>query len=51
VFFGHPLEVGYLLAYVTLPTAFLNTIASVPVYLALRRLHFVGAPVLAEEEA
>jgi rod shape-determining protein MreD len=51
VLFGHSLEVGYLLTYVTLPTAFLNTIASVPVYLALRRLHFVGAPVLAEEEA
>ncbi len=50
VLFGHSLEVGYLLTYVTLPTAFLNTIVSVPVYLALRRLHFVGAPVLAEEE-
>jgi rod shape-determining protein MreD len=51
VLFGHTLEVGYLLTYVTLPTAFLNTIASVPVYLALRRLHFLGAPALAEEEA
>jgi rod shape-determining protein MreD len=50
VLFGHTLEVGYLLTYVTLPTAFLNTIASVPVYLLLRRLHFVGAPPLAEED-
>jgi rod shape-determining protein MreD len=50
VLFGHSLEVGYLLTYVTLPSAFLNTIASVPVYLALRRLHFVGAPALSEEE-
>ena len=51
VLFGHTLEVGYLLTYVSLPTAFLNTIASVPVYVALRRLHFVGASVLTEEEA
>jgi rod shape-determining protein MreD len=51
VLFGHSLEVGYLLTYVTLPTAFLDTIASVPVYLALRRLHFAEAPVLSEEEA
>jgi rod shape-determining protein MreD len=51
ILFGHSLEVGYLLTYVTLPTAFLNTICSVPVYLILRRLHFIGAPVLTEEEA
>jgi rod shape-determining protein MreD len=51
ILFGHSLEVGYLLTYVTLPTAFLNTICSVPVYLVLRRLHFVGAKALAEEEA
>jgi rod shape-determining protein MreD len=51
VLFGHSLEVGYLLTYVTLPTAFLNTIASVPVYLILRRLHFAGSRALAEEEA
>jgi rod shape-determining protein MreD len=51
VLFGHSLEVGYLLTYVTLPTAFLNTIASVPVYLVLRRLHFAGGHALSEEEA
>jgi rod shape-determining protein MreD len=51
ILFGHSLEVGYLLTYVTLPTAFLNTICSVPVYLILRRLHCIGAPVLTEEEA
>jgi rod shape-determining protein MreD len=47
--FGHSLEVGYLLTYVTLPTAFLNTIGSIPIYLVLRRLHLVGAPALSEE--
>jgi rod shape-determining protein MreD len=51
ILFGHSLEVGYLLTYVTLPTAFLNTICSVPVYLGLRRLHFIGAPALSGEEA
>jgi hypothetical protein len=35
--------------YVTLPTAFLNTLGSVPVYLALRRLHRIGVPALAED--
>jgi rod shape-determining protein MreD len=47
--FGRTLEVGYLLMYVTLPTAFLNTLFSVPVYLALRPLHRIGVPVLAED--
>ena len=51
VLFGHSLGVGYLLTYVTLPTAFLNTIASVPMYLLLRRLHFAGARPLAREES
>jgi rod shape-determining protein MreD len=49
VVFGRTLEVGYLLLYVTLPTAFLNTLCSVPVYLALRPLHRLGVPVLAED--
>ncbi|MGB7537353.1 MAG: rod shape-determining protein MreD [Anaerolineales bacterium] len=49
VVFGRPLEVGYLLMYVTLPTAFLNTLGAVPVYLALRPLHRIGVPVLAED--
>ena len=49
VLFGRNLEIGYLLMYVTLPTAFLNTLASVPVYLMLRRLHRIGVPVLAED--
>jgi rod shape-determining protein MreD len=48
--FGRNLDIGYLLLYVTLPTAFLNTLCAVPVYLLLRRLHLVGAPVLAEEK-
>jgi len=49
VVFGRSLEVGYLLLYVTLPTAFLNTLCSVPVYLTLRPLHRIGVPVLAED--
>jgi rod shape-determining protein MreD len=48
--FGRRLDIGYVLPYVTLPTAFLNTLCAVPVYLGLRRLHVVGAPVLAEKE-
>jgi rod shape-determining protein MreD len=48
--FGRSLDVGYLLAYVTLPTAFLDTLCAVPVYLLLRRLHLVGASPLAEEK-
>jgi len=47
---GRPLDVGYLLMYVTLPTAFLNTLFAVPVYLSLRRLHTIGASALAEEK-
>ncbi|MBN1438144.1 MAG: rod shape-determining protein MreD [Anaerolineales bacterium] len=46
---GRGLDIGYLLMYVTLPAAFLNTLFSVPVYLALRRLHVIGAPALTEE--
>ncbi len=48
--FGRTLDIGYLLMYVTLPTAFLNTICSVPAYLPLRRLHVIGVPVIAEEK-
>lgn len=48
--FGRALGIGYVLTYVTLPTAFLNTICSVPVYLSLRRLHVIGAPALTEEK-
>jgi rod shape-determining protein MreD len=47
---GRNLDIGYLLTYVTLPTAFLNTLCAVPVYLLLRRLHTFGAPALAEEK-
>ena len=49
VVFGRPLSIGDMLLYVTLPTAFLNTLGSVPVYLALRRMHRIGVPVLAED--
>ena len=49
VIFGRTLEIGYLLLYVTLPTAFLNTAGAVPVYLTLRPLHRIGVPVLAED--
>jgi rod shape-determining protein MreD len=48
--FGRSLDIGYLLLYVTLPTAFLNTLCAVPVYLALRRLHVIGVPAIAEEK-
>jgi rod shape-determining protein MreD len=47
--FGRSLDLGYVLAYVTLPTAFLNTLCAVPIYLGLHRLHIAGRPVLAEE--
>ncbi len=47
--FGRSFDFGYVLTYVTLPTAFLNTVLSVPVYLGLRRLHVIGMPVLVEE--
>jgi rod shape-determining protein MreD len=47
--FGRTFDLGYALMYVTLPTAFLNTIFAVPVYLSLRKLHVIGAPILAEE--
>jgi rod shape-determining protein MreD len=50
VVFGRTLEVGYLLLYVTLPTAFLNTVGAVPVYLTLRPLHRIGIPVLTEDD-
>lgn len=46
---GRSLEIGYLLMYVTLPTAFLNTTLSVPVYLLLRPLHRIGVSGLAED--
>jgi rod shape-determining protein MreD len=49
VLFGRTLEVGYLLMYVTLPTAFLNTLGAVPVYLGLRSVHRIGVPMLAED--
>jgi rod shape-determining protein MreD len=47
--FGRGLDVGHAFAYVTLPTAFLNTLCAVPAYLGLRRLHVAGKPALAEE--
>jgi rod shape-determining protein MreD len=49
---GRTIDVGYALAYITLPTAFLNTLAAIPVYLTLRRLHRTTRPpgVAAAEE-
>lgn len=49
---GRTLNVGYALAYTTLPTAFLNTLCAIPVYLLLRRIHLALLPpaVIAEEE-
>ena len=48
--FGWRLEIGYVIPYISLPAAFLNTLCAVPVYLALHRLHIAGTPVLAQEE-
>jgi rod shape-determining protein MreD len=48
--FGRRPDIGYVIPYVTLPGAFLNTLCAVPVYLSLRRLHIAGIPVLAREE-
>jgi rod shape-determining protein MreD len=42
--FGRSIDPGFAFAYVILPTAFLNTVLSVPVYLLLRRLHRVSRP-------
>jgi rod shape-determining protein MreD len=52
ILLGHSLDVGYVVAYVTLPTAFLSTLLAVPVYLMLRWLHRILLPParLAEEE-
>ena len=47
--FGRGTDIGYVLPYVTLPTAFLNTVCAVPVYLGLRGAHRFGKPALAEE--
>jgi len=48
--FGRILEFEYVLPYVTLPTAFLNTLCAVPVYLLLHRLHGIGASILVEDK-
>ncbi len=41
---GRPLDVGYTLAYVTLPTAFINVALVLPVYSALRALDRATRP-------
>jgi rod shape-determining protein MreD len=48
--FGRSLDFGYLLTYVTFPTAFLNTICAVPAYLGLRRLHMFRITPLSEDQ-
>jgi rod shape-determining protein MreD len=47
---GRTLNVGYALAYTTLPTAFLNTLFVIPAYLLLRRLHQATSPPAASAE-
>jgi rod shape-determining protein MreD len=47
---GRSLDVGYLLTYVTLPTAFLNTLCAVPAYLGLRQLHMFRVSTLSEDQ-
>jgi rod shape-determining protein MreD len=52
ILFGHSMAFGHYLAYIILPTAFLNTLVATPAYLTLRRLHFSTLPpALSEEEA
>jgi rod shape-determining protein MreD len=41
---GRTIDPGYAFAYTILPTAFLNTVCSVPVYLLLRSLHRASRP-------
>lgn len=36
---GRTMDAGFALAYITLPTAFLNTLCAIPVYLLLRRTY------------
>jgi rod shape-determining protein MreD len=51
VFFNYSLDIFYALLYVALPTTFLNMVISVPIYLALHRLHKgTLPPMLAVEE-
>jgi hypothetical protein len=48
---GYSLDLGYMLLYATIPTAFLNMIASSVFYLPLRNWHLSTLPpILAEEE-
>ncbi|MGD0574710.1 MAG: rod shape-determining protein MreD [Anaerolineales bacterium] len=51
-FTGRPVDVGFALAYVTLPTAFFNTLFVLPVYGLLSRLHYAtrGKPAVSELE-
>jgi rod shape-determining protein MreD len=48
---GRPLDVGYALAYVTLPTAFINVALVLPVYSALRALNRATRPHQLQTEA
>jgi rod shape-determining protein MreD len=41
---GRTVDTGFALAYITLPTAFLNTLFAIPLYLFLRRLHRATLP-------
>jgi len=49
---GRSVDVGYALTYVTLPTAFFNTLFVLPVYNLLSRLHYatLGKPTVTESE-
>jgi hypothetical protein len=49
---GRPVDVGYALVYVTLPTAFFNTLFVLPIYGLISQLHDVtrGKPVVSETE-
>jgi rod shape-determining protein MreD len=49
---GRPVDVGYALAFVTLPTAFFNTLFVLPIYALFSRLHEVtrGKTIVREPE-
>ncbi len=49
---GRPVDVGYALAYVTLPSAFFNTLFILPVYSLLSQLHHatLGKPEVSDFE-
>jgi rod shape-determining protein MreD len=48
--FNYSLDLTYATLYIALPTAFLNMIVSVPVFLLIRRLHTATLPPMLELE-